>query len=506
MSPWSHDNSPAQEPPTDACDRLRRELTGFRASTASPGRGLTLDGLLAGIAACRMVKDSPRRRVYSVAALGRDFFLKIGTPPRPGHPWRQVLSSRRWSAEWRNLHRLGGRGIAAAGPVMYGERRRGGAPGFFLVTERVRGTALSHVAEPPVEALGRFLAGIHRRGVYPADLHPQNIVIGPDGRPSLIDAQEVFFLPWLPAALRRRNLGCLLFYLQDNGRAPDWWTALIEAYNRGFRCAARVSQTDRAAAGHRLRRLRSRSKRCCRESTEFTAVRAGRLRGYRRRDFSLTFEETRAAFENGRPLKDNHVRAFRDLVIKIHRPGWFHRDRCLSSWKMAHALTVRGIEGPCALAYFRSPAGSWFVAEFLADSQPLNAYLSSLDDSRAKRRALARLASWLRRIHAAGIWQRDFKSGNVLCRNGTYFLVDLDGVRLEPVGQERVIINLAQLNASVSHAVTLKDRLRFYRYYSRGAEETRAERRRVFEAVWTISRTKNTAASGLDLEKLRPAV
>jgi tRNA A-37 threonylcarbamoyl transferase component Bud32 len=417
-----------------------------------------------------------------------------------------VLSGRRRSAEWRNLNRLASKGITAAVPLLHGQRPPGHPPGHFLVTEKVEGAALGRVAELPAEELGRFLADIHRRGIYPADLHPQNILVGPGGRPCLIDAQQVFFFPRLPSVLRRRNLGHLLFYLQDGGRAPDWWAAVLEAYNRSFRSGIGVSQTERAAAGHRLRRLRSRSKRCCRESTQFTVVREGSLSGYRRRDFPLSFEEVQSAFESGRPLKDGHVRAVGDFLVKTHRPGWFHRDRCLASWKMAHALSVRGVEAPRALAYFRCSPLSWFVAEYLAESLPLNAYLSSLDDSRARRRALERLAAWLRRIHAAGIWQHDFKSGNVLCRGGEYFLVDLDGVRLAPVTRKRAIVNLAQLNASVSHVVPLKDRLRFYHYYRRGAKESRHERRRVVEAVWAISRTKNTAASGLDLEKLRPGV
>jgi hypothetical protein len=52
---------------------------------------------------------------------------------------------------------------------------------------------------------------------------------------------------------------------------------------------------------------------------------------------------------------------------------------------------------------------------------------------------------------------------------------------------------LAQLNASVSNAITIKDRLRFYHYYSVDRQLTRTQRRAVYRKVWNITMTKNTA-------------
>ncbi len=218
----------------------------------------------------------------------------------------------------------------------------------------------------------------------------------------------------------------------------------------------------------------------------------------------MGFAEVVDAFAAGRALKDAHIRESNGLCIKTHRPGWLHRDRCLAGWKMAHALSVRGVAVPRALAYFKSGRRRYLVTEFLVDSQPLNDYLSSLVDPRLKRRRLGELARWLRRIHSAGIWQHDFKSANVLFRNGVFFLVDLDGVRLKPIAERDAIVNLAQLNASVSDAVSLRDRLRFFHCYSQGAGLKRP-RREIFQTVWRISQGKNTAASGLDLNRLRPA-
>jgi hypothetical protein len=81
-------------------------------------------------------------------------------------------------------------------------------------------------------------------------------------------------------------------------------------------------------------------------------------------------------------------------------------------------------------------------------------------------------------------------------------MVDLDGVRIRRLKEHHKIINLAQLNASLSNAVTIKDRLRFYHYYTAKHRPTRPQRRAVYRKVWDITRTKNTSIYNLDLAKL----
>ena len=180
----------------------------------------------------------------------------------------------------------------------------------------------------------------------------------------------------------------------------------------------------------------------------------------------------------------------------------FHQDRCLMSWKMSRALEVRDIPVPRALGYFSMQGNCFFLSEYLNDSRHLNDYLSSFTDEKAKRQALKKLALWLKKIHDCSIWQKDFKSSNVLCRNDNYFLIDLDGVKIRRLSEQNKIINLAQLNASLSNAVTIKDRLRFY-YYSADGNPSRQKRREVYQKVWEITQTKNTTNFGLTIEKLR---
>jgi len=145
---------------------------------------------------------------------------------------------------------------------------------------------------------------------------------------------------------------------------------------------------------------------------------------------------------------------------------------------------------------------SCFMAELLDAAVHLNEYLSSIADERTKREALRKLALWLRKFYDTHVWQRDFKSSNILCRDGEYFMLDLDGVKIRRVAEQQNITILAQLNASVSNAVSLRDRLRFYQYYSADFKPTRQQRRALYTKVWKITNTKNTKIYDLDFAEL----
>ena len=482
---------------------LRRELEGFRVTTSRFFPNFSLDGLLAEATHCQMVKDRAIRQVFYLKTPSGEFFLKCSSLVRTKDRLRHLFLPRRRWAEWRNLHRLRAAGVAAADPVLRGERGGIQIDGFFLVTRKVNGIPLRCDSLAGAKRLGQYVAFLHSRGVYHADLHPENIIIKNNGQACLIDAQEVFFLPWLPRWLRLRNLGRLCFHLRSRLPHVNWVTAFLGTYNEDRKKPVTVSELVRATDRYEQRRYRSRAKRCCKNSTEFVVVKGNDFRGYKTRGFRWGSRELRLALEEGKTLKQGSVIAFQGVCIKIHHRHFFHRDRCLASWKIARALEVRNIPVPRSLAYFLMGNDSFFLSEFLVDSTLLNDYLSSLIGERQKRRALKKLALWLRSIHDHDILQRDFKSSNVLCRDGDYFLVDLDSVKIcYHLPYEKRILNLAQLNASLGNAITIKHRLRFYHYYTAKERPTRGQRRAIYRKVWAISKTKNTSVFGLDIEKL----
>jgi hypothetical protein len=82
-------------------------------------------------------------------------------------------------------------------------------------------------------------------------------------------------------------------------------------------------------------------------------------------------------------------------------------------------------------------------------------------------------------------------------------MIDLDSVRIRRMTDRDRIINLAQLNASLSNTVTVKDRLRFFRHYSADKPESRHRRRKRYEEIWDITKTKGTSYYGLYLEDFK---
>jgi tRNA A-37 threonylcarbamoyl transferase component Bud32 len=483
-------------------DSLRHMLAGCRLATSSLAPDFSLAELLTENTTCRVVKENDRRQIYHLELPPRGYFIKISTLIRPKDQWRHLLLPyRKWS-EWRNLHRLLRAGIAAAKPVLKGENKDSNPQFFFLLTEQVQGKPLTIHTAVDTRNMGEYAAWLHSKGVFHTDLHPSNVMVTDEAQKRLIDVQQVFFLPLIPRWLRAHNLGKIYFNLalmQDGFR---WAEEFITGYNRKSTVSVSLAEVMQAAGRHQNKKYNSRSKRCCRNSTEFVVVKDSDSRGYRRRSFQWGIRDLRQALENGQSLKESHVISYQGVCLKRHRRRPFHENRCLTSWKMSRALEVRGIQAPRALGYFEIDNINCFVSELLNDTHDLNAYLSSLSDEQAKRRALKKLAVWMRKFYATHVWQRDFKSENILCRDGEYFMVDLDGVRIRRLSEDNIIANLAQLNASVSNAITIKDRLRFYYYYSAGRQVSRHQRRAVYRKVWDITRTKSTVFYDLDPDQL----
>lgn len=481
---------------------LLKELAGFRIKTSPLFPDVSLTQLLSETIECRMVKKNIRRRLLFLKTPQNSYYLKHSTLIRSKDRLRHLLLPQRRWAEWRNLHRLGNLQIPAAKPVLIGESRERRPGSFFILTEDVGGVSLKCTSPTDARKLGRIVKDLHTRNVYHSDLNPNNILFQPDGNHFFVDAQDIFFPPVLPRRLRIFNLGKLFFHLSFKQDPISWAQEFLNGYNAESENPVSVVQLLKSAHRYQERHFRSRSKRCMKNSTEFRIVRKAGLKGYKRRWFDWGRSELEQALAKGTNVKTGSVIAFGNACIKVNRLRLFHQDRCLASWKMSRALEVRDVLVPQALGYLKAEGKSYFLSEYLAGSLPLNNYLSSVGDEKQKRRDLKKIALWLRKLHNLNIWQRDFKSSNFLCMDDKLYMVDLDSVRIRRLDEQNKITNLAQLNASVSNAVSIKDRLRFYHYYSADRQPTRQQRRVVYRKVWEITKTKNTAIYDLDIEKL----
>ena len=481
---------------------LWKDLAGFRLTASAFFPNFILKDMMAEAISCQVIKDNIRRQIFYIETPTTGYFLKRSTLVRRKDRWRHFLLPHRKWAEWRNLHRLMQAGIPTAKPVLKGENEASDPRMFFLLTEKVEGLPLTLNSVADAKKIGEFTAILHLNRVFHADLHPGNIIMTPQGRSHLIDVQEVFFLPGMPRWLRVHNIAKIYFNADADAAWRTWSQSFLDGYNQKFPDHIRMGEILESARRHQRRKYRSRSRRCLKNSTEFAVFRDPPIKGYKRREFTWGAGDLQQALEKGRSLKEGQVIYYQDVCIKKRRRSVIHRDRCKASWKMSRALEVRGVMVPRALGYFTGREYTYFLSELMLNGLHLNEYLSAIADPRQKRKVLREFALWLRRIHAMDIRQRDFKSNNMLCRDGKFFMVDLDDVKIRRLKEKDKIINLAQLNASVSNAVTLKDRIRFYHYYAGDKKPARQHRRAVFRKIWEISKTKQTSIYDLDLEKL----
>ena len=492
-----HDINTESKESQDFIDGLMTELSGYQIKTSPFCKDLNLSEIFKDAYSYRIIKKNNRKQVISIKSDSGDFFIKFSFLTRRKDRLRHFFLPRRRWAEWNNLHKLKARELDAAEPVIRGQHFNQEPNSFFIVTKAVEGYTLNNKVEINPVLLGAFFGQLHHKGFYYADLHPGNLIVKPDGQPVLIDAQEIFSLKRIPGWLRSYNLGRL--YLALKSSKPDsWFEEFLQTYNTKFKKHVHIHEIRDASARHYKKHIKSRTKRCLKNSSEFEVLKTGQQKIYKRKDFAWDKADILNALKNGIDLKENKVFAYKSVCIKIYSKGSFHKDRCLASWINSRALDMHGINIPRARGYFKFDQKSYFLADYFKDGIPLYKFLPTLPGEKNKRKLIKQLALWVRNIHHHKIWQKDFNSTNVLYFNNQFVLLDLDNVKFGGLSETQKILNLAQLNASTADEIRLKDRIRFFYYYYDGQWPDREKRREIYQTIWEITLTKNTAVFGLD--------
>ena len=478
-------------------ENLHKELLDFYIFPTDKYSDFTINQLFKNIIKLEIIKQSDKRQVYYIQTATEEFFLKISYIIRRKDRFRhKALPWRRW-AEWRNLHKLSRIGINAAEPVLRGENRGQKPQAFFILTRKITGNAFNEESPDNFNKFGKYIALLHSKGVYFADFHPGNLIIDHNSNPHLIDVQEIYFWYKLPRFLRVNNLGLFFSHLNLHKFDRHLIDKFLFNYNLWFKKPVCLKKIILAANKYQKRHIRSRAKRCCMNSSEFTIIKNKNIKGFKKRDFSWTEDDLFLALEKGDSVKKERVLTFKGVCIKKRDTKLFQKDKSLISWKMSRQMEVIGIPVPKGLGYFKTANKSFFLSEFLSKGILLNGYLSSIVDWQKKRDALKKLALWLKKIHDHNVWQKDFKSSNILCVDDKYFMIDLDSVQIHQLSEKKKIINLAQLNASLSNAISCKDRIRFFQYYSEG-KISKQKQRDIYKKIVSVTLTKNTFLFGLD--------
>ncbi len=248
------------------------------------------------------------------------------------------------------------------------------------------------------------------------------------------------------------------------------------------------------------RQWRSRTKRCLKESTDFTVQTEKGVRYFRRRDFPM--EHLRRVLEehldlvrkNSSSLIKNSSevavsvlenRGEKVCLKQLRYPHlWdkfkehLRRSKGIKSWVAANGMRARGLPSlkPLALLERKNWVGlkeSILFMEALTEDQEMDRYvLKGFGSFDKKRRFIQTFARWLGNLHKMDLYHKDMKTCNILVsekgETWNFHLLDFEDILTdEKVGQKKLFRNFLQLNTSTPKVMTRSDRFRFFKEYLR---------------------------------------
>ncbi len=155
------------------------------------------------------------------------------------------------------------------------------------------------------------------------------------------------------------------------------------------------------------------------------------------------------------------------------------KSRALRDWRTVSRIKAKSISTviPAAVGEkrrFGFLKESFFITLALEDVEPISHLLKNIDKLavREKKDLITAVALFARKVHAAGIFHRDFHCGNILIRRLSgqpprLYLVDYHRARLKrSLNTKQRIYDLAQLFDCPSRYLSETDFLRFIRAYS----------------------------------------
>lgn len=510
------------------------------------------------------VKEAPHRGVFRAVLGGLDVHVKHYAEGR-GRLFRACRARR----EFETTREVARRGVPTPQALAWGED----AKGSYLVTRTLpRSRNLIDVLAGPVSpslrqalavGLGAFLARAHAAGVRHDDLHPGNLLVALEGQAFeattsltagprafghgentaltsrrvalfLIDLDAVRLGPPLPWPAARDNLVVLnrwfLLRFSRADRLRAWCAYSREADFADKSGGARdLEERTRVSLIHFTAGL---DRRCLGGNRHFRRLAAPGVRGYAVDGVELSglLRDPDAAIASSPTLKRSASSAVVEVAVpvggaahpavlkRVSATAWtdplaalFRAPAALHAYRMAHALRLRGLPTPRALAVwhrrrFGLPADGYLLLERVPDALDVGRFVESLEGDPAGARERLRkvsdqLARLIARMHGWNLSHRDLKSANVLvsplgwvmgyrglCEaevgGGDHvWFVDLAGVRqMRRLGEERKARDLARLNVSFlgERAISRGARLRFLlAYLGRQAKDWRRWWRRI---------------------------
>jgi tRNA A-37 threonylcarbamoyl transferase component Bud32 len=410
--------------------------------------------------------------------------------------------------EWFIAYQLEKRNLDVPKPLGWMERVHRGLVKESYYLSAAIGSGVSLIEDPArlkenvsIIELAKTVRRIHHSGLLHRDLHAGNFLW--DGETFfLTDLHRASILKSLSLNQRLWNLSHLFHSLRSLWGEEEQ-ARFIEKYfeegTLGPKKKEEYLQKVRSRMDHlRKRQWKSRTRRCLKESTEFSIKKEKEAQYYHRRDFPLgqvkelieehlhiVKEKPSALTKHSAEVKVSLFKKGENRVCvkQFCYPYFWNRfkellrhSKGLKSWRAANGLRTRGIPSllPLALMERRHWWGlkeSFFIMGTLETDREMDRYiLAGFEGFHEKRLFIKGFTQWLSKFHKMNIYHKDMKICNILVsENGEawdFHLLDLEDIQLdEEVDERKLFKNFLQLNTSTPKVMTRIDRYRFLKEY-----------------------------------------
>jgi tRNA A-37 threonylcarbamoyl transferase component Bud32 len=453
----------------------------------------------------QVIKESKwRRAAFVTLPSGQRVFLKIDKTKDWLETLKYLMLPSKARKEWFVANRLRGRKLPVPRPLGWIEKgRRGSVEESLYLSEALdTGEAGSEHLSPlqnesTVRHLAETVKRFHDSGLYHGDLHIGNF-LWVKGELFLTDLHSASIHRILSLRRRLWNISHLFHSLRWFWREKEQRAFLEIYFGKEFgphqTMEAFLQQIQHGMDRLQRRQWQSRTKRCLKNSTDFSVKKEGSLTVFRRKDFVL--DEVNTLVESHRHLvrkkPEGLIKHSPKVIVSVTQRGdkkiavkqfcypclWdrlknlLRRSKGRKAWIGGNGLKARGIScvQPLALvetSHWTGPKESFFLMETLEGSLELDQFvLHGFGDFRKKRIFIRAFAEWLADLYNKQIYHKDMKTCNFLVveqpRTWDFCLLDLEDVRFTRRMTERKLFkNLFQLNTSTPRSISYTDRLRF---------------------------------------------
>jgi tRNA A-37 threonylcarbamoyl transferase component Bud32 len=457
-----------------------------------------------------VIKDSPIRVAMIISGPHSNLFCKIYKIRGFKESLKHLFIPSKARKEWQMAQHALAKGIPTPEPLAMAERRKGWfLQDALLITEAISPSwpLIELIPEGGNKDLlfqtARLIKGAHEAGLLHQDLHAGNILMGKeDKKLYLIDLHRSKLLRNVSRRRRIWNLAQFFCSLKA-WLTPDDKKAFLERYDESANSFAKgleqgLREIEVQEERIQRRHMRSRTKRCLKQSGGFSLAkehdwRIWCRRGWKSEGLLKIITKHRDIVAKGKEglLKADRRTAITlfnykktRICVKEYRykgalqrvKQVFRRSKARRGWLMGNGLVVRGIDGITPQALLERRRWGFLQEAFLLMESPprcveldrymIKAFETQGQDATRKGVFLHALAKFVAELYLLNISHKDLKTCNIMVQEvedtWNFGLVDMDDVCLDKkIRKRRLLKELVQLHTSTPLVIDMQDRIRF---------------------------------------------